>query len=82
MIDKQSQSILMSHVSRQSFVQAIDDDFLLAAVITLVSAVPVLFLKIGRKGKGKNSGNVILQNPGAGSDDPRQPVTAPSPASN
>jgi DHA2 family multidrug resistance protein len=82
LVDKQSQSILMSHVTRQSFVQAIDDDFLLAAVITLVSAVPVIFLKIGRKGKGKNSGNGIAQNPNAGSEAPRQPFTTPSPARN
>jgi len=80
--DKQSQTILMSHITRQSFVQAIDDDFLLAAVITLVSAVPVIFLKIGRKGKGKNSGNVIAQNPNAGNEEPRQPFTTPSPARN
>jgi DHA2 family multidrug resistance protein len=63
MADRQSQSILMSHVTRQSFVQAIDDDFLLAAVITLVSAVPVIFLKIGRKGKGKYSDSGIDQGP-------------------
>jgi MFS transporter, DHA2 family, multidrug resistance protein len=56
MIDKQSQYILMSHLTRQSFVQSIDDDFLLAALITLASAIPVLFLKIGRKGAGKNVG--------------------------
>jgi DHA2 family multidrug resistance protein len=62
LIDKQSQAILMSHVTRQSFVQAIDDDFLLAAIITLVSAVPVIFLKIGRKGKGKNSMNGSAEN--------------------
>jgi len=80
--DKQSQFILMSHVTRQSFVQAIDDDFLLAAMITLVSAVPVIFLKIGRKGKGKNSGNVIAQKPNAGSEEPGQPFTTPSPARN
>ncbi len=82
LVEKQSQSILMSHVTRQSFVQAIDDDFLLAAVITLVSAVPVIFLKIGRKGKGKNSGNGIVQNSNAGSEESRQPFTTPSPARN
>ena len=52
----------MSHVTRQSFVQAIDDDFLLAAMITFVSAVPVIFLKIGSKGKGKNGSNAGDQN--------------------
>ena len=82
LVDKQSQYILMSHITRQSFVQAIDDDFLLAAMITLVSAVPIIFLKIGRKGKGKNRGNIVAQNPNVGSEEPRQSFTAPSPARN
>jgi DHA2 family multidrug resistance protein len=60
--DRQSQFILMSHVTRQSFVQAIDDDFLLAAVITVICAVPVLFLKIGKSGQGKNSEKAGIKN--------------------
>jgi DHA2 family multidrug resistance protein len=82
MVDKQSQYILMSHVTRQSFVQAIDDNFLLAAVITMVSAVPVIFLKIGRKGKGKNSGNGSAQHQSIDSEESLQPLTAPSEARN
>jgi DHA2 family multidrug resistance protein len=82
LVDKQSQFLLMSHVTRQSFVQAIDDDFLLAALITMVAAIPVIFLKIGRKGKGKNSGNAVAQNPDAGSEASRQPDTTPSPVRN
>ncbi|MGA3014065.1 MAG: DHA2 family efflux MFS transporter permease subunit [Bacteroidales bacterium] len=62
MTDRQSQIILMSHVTRQSFVQAIDDDFLLAAVITVVCAIPVLFLRMSKKGKGKNNETVNDQN--------------------
>ena len=64
------------------FVQAIDDDFLLAAVITMVSAIPVIFLKIGRKGKGKNSGNGRAQHQSIGSEEPLQPLTTPSEARN
>ena len=82
MVDKQSQYILMSHVTRQSFVQAIDDDFLLAAMITLISAVPVIFLKIGRRGKGKNSGNISTQHQSTGGEEPLQPLTTPSEAKN
>jgi DHA2 family multidrug resistance protein len=63
--DRQSQFILMSHVTRQSFVQAIDDDFLLAAVITVICAVPVLFLKIGKSGQGKNSEKAGIKNQNA-----------------
>jgi DHA2 family multidrug resistance protein len=72
MADKESQVILMSHVARQSFVQAIDDDFLLAALITVISAIPVIFLKVGSKGKGRTSNNVSLPNPDADSEEPRQ----------
>jgi len=43
---QQGKFLLMSFVSRQAFVQAISDDFLIAAVITVVSAIPVFFLKI------------------------------------
>ena len=82
MVDKQSQYILMSHVTRQSFVQAIDDNFLLAAVITMVSAVPVIFLKIGRKGKGKNSGNGSAQHQSIDGEESLQPLTAPLEARN
>jgi DHA2 family multidrug resistance protein len=82
LVDKQSQFILMSHVTRQSFVQAIDDDFLLAAVITMVCAIPVIFLKIGRKGRGKNSGKVSIQHQNIGGEEPLRPLTAPSEAKN
>jgi MFS transporter, DHA2 family, multidrug resistance protein len=76
MADRQSQFLLMSHLTRQSFVQAIDDDFLLAAFITLISAVPVIFLKIGRKGRGKTTGNTPTQVQVQGESS--QPQSAPS----
>ena len=72
----------MSHIARQSFVQAIDDDFLLAAMITLVSAVPVIFLKIGKKGKGKNNMIAVAKSPDTGRKEPGQLLTPPSPANN
>ncbi|HTX87392.1 MAG TPA: DHA2 family efflux MFS transporter permease subunit [Bacteroidales bacterium] len=49
MLDRQGQYFLMSNLSRQAFVQAVCDDFLLAAIITLISAVPVIFLRIHKK---------------------------------
>jgi DHA2 family multidrug resistance protein len=70
--ERQSQTVLMSHVTRQSFVQAIDDDFLLAAIITMICAIPVIFLKIGKRGKGRDSGDVITQNPGTGNEEQKQ----------
>ena len=72
MAERQSQFILMLHVTRQSFVQAIDDDFLLAALITVVCAVPVLFLKIGKSGQGKNSEKASIKNQNAVVDEENQ----------
>jgi 5,10-methenyltetrahydromethanopterin hydrogenase len=68
----------MSYVTKQSFVQAIDDDFLLAAVITMVCAIPVLFLKIGKKGRGKNTENVSNPNPNAGEEQQQQSLIVTS----
>jgi DHA2 family multidrug resistance protein len=45
---KQTQTVISSHVSKQAYIQAIDDDFLLASGITLLGAIPVFFLH-GRK---------------------------------
>ncbi|MGA7721984.1 MAG: DHA2 family efflux MFS transporter permease subunit [Ignavibacteriaceae bacterium] len=47
-----AQALLVYHVSQQAFVSAIDDDFFLAALITALCIVPVLFLKKSKK-KGK-----------------------------
>jgi MFS transporter, DHA2 family, multidrug resistance protein len=46
---KQAQYILQSNLTKQAFIQSIDDDFMLAAIITLVSVVPVFFLKGSKK---------------------------------
>jgi MFS transporter, DHA2 family, multidrug resistance protein len=48
---QQGKFILMSHISRQAFVQAISDDFLIATIITLISVIPVFFLKINKNNK-------------------------------
>jgi MFS transporter, DHA2 family, multidrug resistance protein len=48
---QQGKIIILSHINRQAFVQAISDDFLIAAVITLVSAIPVFFLRIKKNNK-------------------------------
>ncbi len=46
---KQSQSVLMSHVSSQAYIQGINDDFLIAASITFLCAFPVLFMHLKKK---------------------------------
>jgi MFS transporter, DHA2 family, multidrug resistance protein len=42
---KQSQYFISSHVAKQAYVQGVDDDFLVAALITLVGGVPILLLR-------------------------------------
>jgi len=46
---KQSQSILMSHVSSQAFIQGINDDFLIAAGITTICFIPVILMHSKKK---------------------------------
>jgi DHA2 family multidrug resistance protein len=52
---KQSQYIVIANVNKQAYIQGIDDDFLIAALITLVGGIPILFLVSRRK-------NEILKN--------------------
>jgi DHA2 family multidrug resistance protein len=47
---RQGQSILMSNVSTQAFIQGINDDFLIAAFISLLGFIPILLLKSKKKG--------------------------------
>lgn len=46
---KQSQYIIASNVSQQAFIEGVNDDFLIASVITLIGGIPVLFLRVRRK---------------------------------
>ena len=48
---KQGQSILMSNVSSQAFIEGINDDFLIAAFITCLGMIPILVLKSPHKKK-------------------------------
>jgi DHA2 family multidrug resistance protein len=41
---KQSQVVIMSHIAREAYIKGIDDDFYIAAFITLLVAVPVFWL--------------------------------------
>ncbi|NVN93998.1 MAG: DHA2 family efflux MFS transporter permease subunit [Bacteroidetes bacterium] len=42
---KQGQGLLISNVSKQAFIQGIDDDFLIAAIITILGLFPALILR-------------------------------------
>jgi DHA2 family multidrug resistance protein len=48
---KQSQSIIVSNVTRQAYIEGINDDFLIAAVVTLMGGLPVIFLRVRKKKK-------------------------------
>ncbi len=48
---QQGKMLILSHLNRQAFVQAISDDFLIAAVFTLISAIPVFFLRVKKNNK-------------------------------
>lgn len=59
----QANYILRSNLTKQAFIQSIDDDFMLAAIITLISAIPVFFLKGRKKKLQQNVGQSEVQNP-------------------
>jgi DHA2 family multidrug resistance protein len=50
---RQSQALLLSNLSKQAYIQGIDDDFLLAGIITLLGGIPIIFLHT-KKLKNKN----------------------------
>ena len=41
---RQSQALLLSNMNKQAYIQGIDDDFLLAGIITLIGGLPIIFL--------------------------------------
>lgn len=41
---RQSQALLMSNLGKQAYVQGVNDDFLLAGIITLIGGIPIIFL--------------------------------------
>ncbi len=47
---KQSQAVIMGNIGRQAFIQGIDDDFMIAAVVTVAAVIPVLFLHSKKHG--------------------------------
>jgi MFS transporter, DHA2 family, multidrug resistance protein len=42
--NRQSQVLLLSNLNKQAYIQGIDDDFLLAGIITLIGGIPIIFL--------------------------------------
>jgi MFS transporter, DHA2 family, multidrug resistance protein len=48
-----SQFIIMSNLNKQAYIQSIDDDFLLAGIISLIGGIPIIFMRT-RKSKTEN----------------------------
>jgi MFS transporter, DHA2 family, multidrug resistance protein len=48
-----AKALLGSHLAQQAFVQAVNDDFLLAAGITIIGVIPIMFLRTKKKKKEK-----------------------------
>jgi DHA2 family multidrug resistance protein len=45
--------LVASHIAQQSFVQAINDDFLVAAGITILTLIPIFILRVKKRSKKK-----------------------------
>jgi MFS transporter, DHA2 family, multidrug resistance protein len=41
---RQGQALMFSNISKQAFIEGINDDFLMAGIITLVGGIPIIFL--------------------------------------
>ncbi len=41
---RQSQALMSANISKQAFIEGVNDDFLLAAIITLIGGIPIIFL--------------------------------------
>ncbi len=46
---QQGETLLVSHIDKQAYIQGVDDDFMLAAVVTLFGGAPVLWLRKKKK---------------------------------
>jgi DHA2 family multidrug resistance protein len=44
-----SKAMVSSYIAKESYVSAIDDDFLLATIITIIGGIPVFFLRTKKK---------------------------------
>lgn len=46
---RQSQAMIVGQMNKESYIQGIDDDFLIAGIFTLIGGIPVLFLRVKKK---------------------------------
>ncbi len=48
---RQSQAMLLSNLNKQAYIQGINDDFLIAAILTLIGGIPIIFLHTKKTNK-------------------------------
>jgi DHA2 family multidrug resistance protein len=48
-------AVIASYIGQQAFVQAVNDDFFIAAIITLAGAIPIVFLHTRRQRGGEKA---------------------------
>jgi DHA2 family multidrug resistance protein len=41
---KYSQTAILSNINKQAYIEGINDDFLLAGIITLLGGIPIIFM--------------------------------------
>lgn len=56
---KQGQYAIVSNVSKQAYIEGIDDDFLIAAFITIIGGIPVFFLRSKKNNISKKNQKCI-----------------------
>jgi DHA2 family multidrug resistance protein len=56
-----AQGLVVYHLAQQAFVSAVDDDFLVASAITVLCAIPILFLRYKKKGKAPGPKVVAME---------------------
>ena len=56
-----AQGLVDYHIAMQAFVSAVDDDFFIASAITVLCAVPILFLRYKKKPKGSGPKVVAME---------------------
>jgi DHA2 family multidrug resistance protein len=56
----QSQTVIVSDLQTQAYIQGIDDDFLISAIITIIGCVPILFLQVKKKQKKEEEAEALV----------------------
>jgi MFS transporter, DHA2 family, multidrug resistance protein len=59
---KQGQYMLLSHINKQAYIEAVNDDFMLASIITLVGIIPLIWIHSRKKRQQLKNNAIEYQN--------------------